>query len=116
MALTVTVIKRNVVGAQKEVIADVTFDSSYPSGGEAFIPNDVDKSVPTAAGNVFHWVAITNNDATLADHRLVSYDHTNQKLFMITTLSSGANAEAANASNQSAVTVRVLCRYGQVTG
>lgn len=110
MALTVAVIKRNVVGSQREVIADVTFDSSYPTGGEAFVPTDVD---PSAGANaVFHWVGICNNDATVADQRLVSYDHTNKKLLMLVTLSSGVNAEAANLSNQAAVTIRVLARYG----
>jgi hypothetical protein len=110
MALTVSVVKKNVVGNQREVIADVTFDSSYPTGGEAFIPNDVDKSVPTT--QVFHFVAITGNDATTADNRLTSYDHTNQKLKLFT----AATTEATNASDQSAVTIRVLGRYGAVTG
>lgn len=114
MALTVSIVKRNVVGNQREAIADVTFDSSYPTGGESFTPNDVDKDYTTSSN--FHWVGITQNDATLADHRLVTYDQTNKKLFIVTTLSSGANAEAANASNQAAVTVRVLCRYGAPTG
>ena len=110
MALTVTKVTKNVVGAQYEVIADVTFDSSYPTGGEAFIPNDVDKSRPTS--DVFHFVAITGNDATIADNRIVTYDHTNKKLVVFTAI----NTEATNASDQSAVKVRVLTRYGQITG
>ena len=111
MALTFTTVKRNVVGNQREWIGDITFDSSYPTGGEAFAPSDIDPA-QHATASTFHFVNVEPNDATLADVRLVYYDHTNKKLFMVTTLSSGANAQAANASDQSAVTIRVLCRYG----
>ena len=110
MALTFANIKRNVVGAQKEVICDVTFDSAYPSGGEAFVPRDIDGS--RHADDDFHFVAFSGNDATAADHRYFAYDHTNGKIMIYT---SGAT-EAANGSNQAAVTCRVLARYGQVTG
>lgn len=110
MALTVSVVRRNVVGSQKVVIADVTFDNSYPTGGEAFTPADVDPGESTSS--TFDFVDIHQNDATVADYRLVAYDHTNAKLMVITTLSSGANAQAANASDQSAVTVRTQCWYG----
>lgn len=110
MALTFSTVKRNIVGSQREWIGDVTFDNSYPTGGEAFTPADID---PAAGANAtFHHVNIEANDATLADVRLVHYDHTNKKLFMVTTLSSGANAQAANASDQSAVVIRVMARYG----
>lgn len=110
MALTISIIKRNVVGAQKEVIADVTFDSSYPTGGESFTPEDVDQKAGSAA--TFHYVGCGMNDATIADNRLVDYDYTNEKLVLKT---AGAT-ESANASDQSAVKIRVLARYGQVTG
>jgi hypothetical protein len=118
MALTVSVVKRNVVGAQKEVIADVTFDSSYPNTGgtigEPFSPTDVDPL--ESADSVFHFVGAMINDATTADYRVVGYDTASECLILMTTISSGANAQAANASDQSAVKIRVLCRYGQVTG
>ena len=118
MALTVSVIKRNVVGAQKEVIADVTFDDSYPNTGgtvgEPFSPTDVDAGA--SSDDVFHFVCATVNDATTADYRLVGYDVASECLIVMTTLAAGANVQAANASDQSAVKVRVLCRYGQVTG
>lgn len=35
-AVTVAIKKRNFVGASKEVIADVTFSSSYGAGGDTF--------------------------------------------------------------------------------
>lgn len=110
MALTVAVVKRNVVGAQREVIADVTFDNSYPTGGEAFSPRDLDLSQPSTA--TFHFLDVGMNDATIADQRLVEYDYTNSKLVVRTAV----NTEATNASDQSAVKVRVLARYGAASG
>lgn len=118
MALTVSVVTRNVVGAQKEVIADVTFDDSYPNTGgtigEPFSPTDVDPNA--AATDVFHYVGGMINDATTADFRIVGYDTASECLILITTLAAGANVQAANASDQSGVKARLLCRYGQVTG
>jgi hypothetical protein len=110
MALTISVVKKNVVGAQREIIADVTFDNSYPTGGEAFDPTDLD---PLAAEtDVFHFVVVEMNEATIADMRHVFYDYTNEKLIVNTAI----NTEATNASDQSAVKVRVLGRYGSVSG
>jgi hypothetical protein len=108
MALTITNVKKNVVGAQRELIADIDFDSSYPAGGEAFSPRDVDPTLPTSAS--FHFVAIQLNDATIADNRIFSYDHTNKKIIMYTAV----NTEATG--NQAAVKVRVLCRYSAASG
>lgn len=106
MALTVSIVKRNVVGAHREVIADITFDSDYPTGGESFTPADVD--ISASSSSAFHFVSVGPNDATIADNRLTSYDYTNKKLVLRT---AGAT-EATNNSDQSAVVVRVLCRYG----
>lgn len=110
MALTITKVVKHVVGVQKEWIGDVTFDSSYPTGGEAFAPSDVDPDAPASA--VFDFVSIEVNDPTVADYRQVAYDHTNKKLMVFTAI----NTEATNASNQAAVNVRVLARYAAVTG
>lgn len=41
MALTYTEATRMVIGDRKMVITKVTFDSSYPTGGEAIAPSDV---------------------------------------------------------------------------
>lgn len=35
MALTITIIKRSNIGGAKAVVADIDFDSSYPTGGES---------------------------------------------------------------------------------
>jgi hypothetical protein len=110
MALTIAIVNRNVSGAQKQVIADVTFDNSYPTGGEAFAPSDVDPG--ESSSSAFHFVVIGMNDVTLADQREVDYDYTNKKLMVKTAITT----EATNASDQSAVKVRVMGFYGQVTG
>lgn len=106
MALTISVVKRSVVGDLRCVVADVTFDSSYPDGGEAFGPSDVDPA--QASGAAFHWCSVGMNDATDADNRIASYDYTNKKLRLFT---AGAT-EAVDTSDQSAVKVRVMGLYG----
>lgn len=40
MALSVSIIKSNSVGVQRMTLATVTFDSSYPTGGEALVAAD----------------------------------------------------------------------------
>lgn len=110
MSLTITTIKKNVVGNQYERTVDITFANHYLTGGVAFTPSLIE---PTAASSgMFHSVNIDMNDATVADHRIVSYDATNQKLIVET----ASGTEATNDSDQSAVTVRAVVRYGGVTG
>lgn len=41
MALTVTINKRTVIGDRRSVVADVDFDSSYPTGGESLSAADL---------------------------------------------------------------------------
>jgi hypothetical protein len=38
MALTVSIVEKFVVGARQGIVADITFDSSYPAGGLALTP------------------------------------------------------------------------------
>ena len=38
MALTVNVVERFVVGSRQGVVADITFDNSYPAGGLPLTP------------------------------------------------------------------------------
>lgn len=76
MALTVdrTVSKQTVFGNRKVVFAKVTFDSSYPTGGESLVPSDLGlKSIDfisdqTAAADAGTTAIVTK------------YDYTNQKL------------------------------------
>lgn len=45
MALTVSIRRRNVIGNRRETIADVTFDNSYPAGGESLTAADLGLAV-----------------------------------------------------------------------
>lgn len=55
MALTITPVSNNVVGAQRLNVINVAFDDSYPTGGEAITPADmgmrarIDAVVPMAS-------------------------------------------------------------------
>lgn len=88
----------HVEGNKKVKVRTITLDSSYPTGGYSLTPSQVGlKSIDSVSGSI---ARATSGGATT---RTVSYDHTNQKLFVYTT----ASAEAANASDQSAFSVRL---------
>ena len=95
MALTVTDVthSRTVVGDRRFVVANVTFDSSYPTGGEAITPATFGLSSVDTVLCYPHQLAT----------RIASYDHTNSKILLYTALST----EAANASDQSTITIQV---------
>lgn len=110
---TVTVVKQNVAGAQKEAIVDFAFDSSYPAGGEAFSPRDIHEGESTTS--TFHFVGIEpyiDGTFTNSDNRFIFYDYVNEKLMVYTAL----NVEATDATDQSTVAVRCLCRWGSASG
>lgn len=100
MALTVTTVRRTVYGNRRVVIADVTFDSSYLTGGESLTPSDLGLT------------AVDRIDAGVSTGGyVIVYDHTNSKLMAFQ--GDNTNAAAApliqvpNATNLSAVSVRV---------
>jgi hypothetical protein len=66
-----------VVGNKKVRTFTVTFDDSYPTGGEALTKATLGLSGKTLISVVPHG-AFRNTDATLGI--IVSYDHTNSKL------------------------------------
>lgn len=70
MSLTVNVVERHDVGKGEIVIADVTFDSSYPTGGEALTPG----TLKMRCGTVVHV------QAQEAGGRQFAYDRSAQKL------------------------------------
>lgn len=82
------------IGDRFAVIASVLFDNSYPTGGEAILPSDfgleaqIDAVVPLSTGG----------------GRILEHDKANSKLKLFTAL----GTEAANASDQSTITARVL--------
>ena len=94
MAATVTTIRKGVNGDQRYWQGTITGDTSYPTGGYAITAAQVGMNTIQSG--------IADNDT--AASRLSSWDQTNKKLKLFTALST----EAANASNQSTITVPVF--------
>lgn len=95
MALTVSVVHRTVFGNDRVVVADVTFDSSYATGGESLTASDL--GFPS--GQIFHVSTPATNGANI-----FAFDHAASKIkaFVTTT-----GVEVANAVNLATVTVRL---------
>jgi hypothetical protein len=101
MALTFTESTRFVVGDRVAVSGKVTFDSSYPTGGEAVTAS----LFGLPGGSISHIVLGVPDVVT----KNVRWDRANSKLLVVVEDgTSGIEAEAANASDQSAVDVEVL--------
>lgn len=91
--------KRFVIGDRRLVLAEVTFDSSYPTGGEAVTAADF--GLDTQIDTVIPSQPVTPG-------KKVAYDHENSKLVVYAEdATSGVHAEAASASDQSTLSVRV---------
>lgn len=95
MGLTVAVTSNQVVGARRQVVGTVAFDSSYPTGGEALTPATlgliaVDHiNVPAKSGYTFE------------------YDYTNKKLlayWVDTSVDGAAQAQVVDTTNLSTLT------------
>jgi hypothetical protein len=84
-------LKRYVVGNRKTVIATITGDTSYPTGGSALTPAQLGlrrvdyADTPQAVGGVSF-----------------TYDYANNKLLSFT-----GGTQTTNATNQSAISVRM---------
>lgn len=108
MALTIantTPQSGDVWGRQKTRIVTVTFDSSYPTGGESFTPANVGLASFTA---VFF-----SPDSSPAYQ--FAYDYTNQKILVFGVQQDADAAvtdpfdEEDDTADLSTVTIRVLC-------
>lgn len=94
MALTVAQVGRSTVfGNKKVTVADITFDSSYPTGGE-----DLN---PSALGLAFVDFLVADG----ANGYNMVYDYANSKL---KAYGSTAGTEVANATNLATVVCRVM--------
>lgn len=109
MALTLTVLKRaRGVGDHTVVTADVTFDSSYPTGGEvlgateaaALGLTDIDFCLPQSVAR-----------AQASGFRVVEYVAATNAIRLFTAL----GTEAANTSDQSATIVTVTFWGGGIS-
>lgn len=90
----VTAAAMSVVGDMKRVSGLVTFDSSYPTGGEAY-----DYSI-FGFDRILHHIEVEG--VNIAGNRLVVNDHANSKILLFTAL----GTQATDDSDQSAITVR----------
>ena len=106
MALTIVQNYHAAVGDAFLREYNVTFDSSYPTGGELF------DGTTTPTDDFFHEVVAiisVNTTAPAVPTKTVLWDPTNSKLKVsLEDTTSGKNAEAGNGSDQSAVVARVV--------
>lgn len=100
MALTYTTVHSGVVGSQRIWQGLITFDASYPTGGEAL---DLDQ-----LGGLVQLDALILNQTSVAGKDAVWDAATAKVLIYDENDTSGVAAQAANASDQSAVTVRAV--------
>lgn len=98
MAVIVSIVKVFNKGDRKEVIADVTFDNSYPTGGEPLTGADLGLEIEL---NAVENVSVFTG-AAFSPGKSVAYDHVAKKLAL-----TSAGVEATNASDQSTVKARV---------
>lgn len=102
MALTVTLNKVYSIGDRKEVLATITFDSSYPTGGESLTASDL--GLALELDYVSGGLARNGTNAVST-----VYDYTNSKLmaFQSTTGAPNKLIEVANTSDLSSYAVKV---------
>ncbi len=110
MSLTIGTPDKKVPGAEYVVIADVTFDSSYPAGGEAitaanFGLNTIRTILP----------AIAIDPDTVDNAVLIGFDATNSKLLAFwadySNASDGVLIEVADTTSLAAYTAQLVV-YG----
>lgn len=103
MALTVSVVKRNVSGNARNVIATITFDASYLTGGESLTAADLGLTTIT------HLSSETAAAAAGTTAVVTKYDYTNAKLqaFWTGGVVSTALAQVTSTTDLSAYVCRV---------
>lgn len=98
MALTFTTVSSNVVGAQRLNVINVTFDASYPTGGEVITPANMGMRarIDTVIGGASPYGA---------GAYVIQYDASGPYLKAI---SVADGAEAGDTTDLSAMTVNVI--------
>lgn len=100
-AIAVKSISRKVPGSEKRAIVQVTFDNSYPTGGEVLTAQEIGlKRITFAQCQIL-------NGSESAEKRVTNavYDITNEKLKLI---DSATGKELANTADASKVVVQVV--------
>lgn len=93
-------IAKFIPGARETQVIDYTFPVSYPTGGVVLTK----AALGIIRGRVRHIrVGMVSTAGVASPTKLCVWDHINSKILLYT----AAGAEAANASNQSTVTVRL---------
>lgn len=101
MALTVTNETRNVVGDLVLVTGTLTFDSSYPTGGEAV--------AASTFSNFIRLDFLGINAHTSVATKLAEWDRAaGTVILFVENGTTGIEAQAANSSDQSAVSVEFM--------
>jgi hypothetical protein len=100
MAAFVAVGDPVVFGSEKVVRGTFTFDSSYPTGGEAV-------TAATFGLSYLSWLQLDNISDVVTKH--ARWDRANSKIMLfIEDGTTGISAQAANASDQSAVDLNMM--------
>ena len=97
MAVSVSTVHTNYEGARKVATVDITFDASYPTGGEALTPATLG------------FVTLTRVDIDPGDGYVFEYDYANEKViaYWVDTSTDGAPlAEVAGSEDLSGSTAR----------
>lgn len=110
MAVTIAIVKRNVEGAAREVVVDVTGPASYTTGGETLTAAQQaqlfpENGAPAAAD--FSKATFFESEVETANARYCILDKTNNKMMFF-----AGSTQVANATNLSAVTIRCRVEYG----
>lgn len=88
----------------RHVIADVTFDSSYPTGGEQ-VRMEEELGCPSGATHVSSFAVL--HDGMAAGFLAAEYDDANEKIILY----DEAGAQVSNATDASTVTVHLQLWY-----
>lgn len=94
MALTHVITKNTVYGDQRVVFDTVTFDSSYPTGGEAVVATDFGLT------SLFTIIPLSDNGTNV-----IAFDKTNSKLLAYVRTT---GVEVANATDLSASVTHLM--------
>ena len=111
MALTLTKISANTSGNKRRRVYDVTFDSSYPTGGESLTAADV--NLRKIEELIVHGPATATRGGTTG--ALPTYDYTNAKLQLFWARATDGNAQNATVFPEVTSTTDVATQICRIT-
>jgi hypothetical protein len=103
-AIAVKKVSRKVPGSEKRAVVEVTFDNSYPTGGEVLTAKEIGLRRITLA----ECFILSGTESAVLRVGNAVYDKTTEKLKLI---DNATGKELANASDASKVVVQVVA-YG----